>query len=85
MKDQLENQQYFCEVLRKQAPNHTYKNDREIIESMRAILDLNMQIPSTDERFLIDLLHWKGLLEFQQCLLRMVTEAYPRTAHSAGD
>ena len=85
MKDTLENAQILCDELRKSAPQHTYKDDREIIESMRRILDLDMQIPSTDERSLIDLLHWRpdGVLKFQQALMKMVTEAYPRSSDSA--
>jgi hypothetical protein len=79
----LKNHQFFCAELRKSAPNHTYKNDREIVEGMRRILDLNMQVPSTDERFLIDLLHWNSVLKFQQHLLRMVDEIHPRTSDSA--
>lgn len=83
MIDELENQQFFCEDRRKYRENHTYKNDREIIEGMRCILDLNMQIPSTDEDLLIDLLHRKGVLKFQQALMTMIMEEYPTASKAA--
>lgn len=78
MSDVLANQQIYCRELRRSAPNHTYKNDREIVESMRSILDANMQITSYDESWLIELMRFHlGVLAWQQQLLKQVTEAYP--------
>lgn len=79
MNDVLANQQIYCKELRRWAPGHTYKNDREIVESMRSILDANMQIPSYEEGWLTELMRYHvGVLPWQQMLLKMVTEAYPQ-------
>jgi hypothetical protein len=80
MNDLLADEQFHCQEFRRHlAPDHTYKNDRQILESIRSILDANMQIPSYDESWLIELIRRKsGVLVWQQLLLKMVTEAYPQ-------
>jgi len=76
--DILANQQVYCKELRRYAPSHTYKNDREIVESMRSSLNSNMQIPSYEEQWLIELIRTHiGVLAWQQLLLAIVTEKYP--------
>lgn len=74
MKLNLSGERFLCQDLRAWAPQHTYANDLEILLSMKSLLDLNMQIPSYEERWLVDLLHRApgGTLKAQQTLLALI-------------
>jgi hypothetical protein len=75
----LSNEQYRCENLRKSAPDHTYENDQQVFDGLKDILDHNMQIPSYEQKWLVELLDRSlGVLGCQKLLLSLVIQHIKR-------